>query len=148
MKNGWKADNIDLKIFSPESLKYPPFFSKKVLFTWSTSINKKGNNFACCSMKNKCRKLIFLLFSSSRVDLFVKKQNCRNLSLISHALFFEPPLSPYKPNVMNDKYLLVTFPANTQQLRFMWASYWFLRAIETTALRSVFTGKWPNYISG
>ena len=33
-------------------------------------------------MKNKCRKLIFLLFSSSRVDLFVKKQNCRNLSLI------------------------------------------------------------------
>ena len=29
-------------------------------------------------MKNKCRKLIFLLFSSSRVDLFVKKQNCRN----------------------------------------------------------------------
>ena len=33
-------------------------------------------------MKNKCRKLIFLLFSSSGVDLFVKKQNCRNLSLI------------------------------------------------------------------
>ena len=33
-------------------------------------------------MKNECRKLIFLLFSSSRVDLFVKKQNCRNLSLI------------------------------------------------------------------
>ena len=33
-------------------------------------------------MKNKCRKLIFLLFSSSRVDLFVKKQNWRNLSLI------------------------------------------------------------------
>ena len=33
-------------------------------------------------MKNKCRKLIFLLFSSSRVDLFVKKYNCQNLSLI------------------------------------------------------------------
>ena len=33
-------------------------------------------------MKNECRKLIFLLFSSSRVDLFVKKQNCRSLSLI------------------------------------------------------------------
>ena len=30
MRNGWKADNIDVKIFSPESLKYPPFFSKKV----------------------------------------------------------------------------------------------------------------------
>ena len=34
-------------------------------------------------MKNKCRKLIFVLFSSNRVDLFVKKQNCRNLSLIA-----------------------------------------------------------------
>ena len=33
-------------------------------------------------MNNKCRKLIFLLFSSSGVDHFVKKQNCRNLSLI------------------------------------------------------------------
>ena len=146
VKNGWKADNIDLKIFSPESLKYPPFFSKKVpFFIFSPdrlALTKK------VTILHKCRKLIFLLFSSSRVDLFVKKQNCRNLSLISHALFFEPPLSPYKPNVMNDKYLLVTFPANTQQLRFMWASYWFLRAIETTALRSVFTGKWPNYISG
>ena len=88
VRNGWKADNIDVKIFSPESLKCPPFFSKKYLFwlfTWSTSINKKGNNFACCSMKNKCRKLIFLLFSSSRVDLFVKKQNCQNLSLIGSA---------------------------------------------------------------
>ena len=38
-----------------------------------------------CSMKNKWRKLIFLLFSGSRVDLFVKKQNCRNLSLIFSA---------------------------------------------------------------
>ena len=34
-------------------------------------------------MKNKCRKLICLLFSSSRVNLFVKNQNCRNLSLIN-----------------------------------------------------------------
>ena len=33
-------------------------------------------------MKNKCRQLIFLLFSSRRVDLFLEKQNCRNLSLI------------------------------------------------------------------
>ena len=33
-------------------------------------------------MKNEGRKFIFLLFSSSRVDLFVKKRNCRNLSLI------------------------------------------------------------------
>ena len=32
VRNGGKADNIDVKIFSPESLKYPPFFSKKVLF--------------------------------------------------------------------------------------------------------------------
>ena len=39
-------------------------------------------------MKNKCRKLIFLLFSSSRVDLFVKKQNCRNLSLIENGFYF------------------------------------------------------------
>ena len=39
-------------------------------------MNKKG-------MKNKFRNIIFLLFSSSRVDLFVKKQNCRNLSLIN-----------------------------------------------------------------
>ena len=37
-------------------------------------------------MKNKCRKLIFLLFSSSRVNLFVQKQNCRNLSLILFCL--------------------------------------------------------------
>ena len=39
-------------------------------------------------MKNKCRKFIFLLFSSSRVDLFVKKQNCRNHSLIQIPTFF------------------------------------------------------------
>ena len=32
VRNGWKADNIDVKIFSPESLKYPPFFSKKAPF--------------------------------------------------------------------------------------------------------------------
>ena len=32
VRNGWKADNIEVKIFSPESLKYPPFFSKKVPF--------------------------------------------------------------------------------------------------------------------
>ena len=32
VRNGWKADNIDNKIFSPESLKYPPIFSKKVPF--------------------------------------------------------------------------------------------------------------------
>lgn len=38
-------------------------------------------------------------------------------------IFFEPPLSPYKPNVMNDKYLLVTFPTNKRQLRFMCVSY-------------------------
>ena len=75
MRNGSKADNIDVKIFSPESLKCPPL-------TKMPSINKKGNNFACCSMNNKCRKLVFLLFSSSRVDLCVKKQNFRNLSLI------------------------------------------------------------------
>ena len=37
-------------------------------------------------MKNKCRKSIFLLFSSSRVNLFVQKQNCRNLSLILFCL--------------------------------------------------------------
>ena len=32
VRNGWKVDNIDVKIFSLESLKYPPFFSKKVPF--------------------------------------------------------------------------------------------------------------------
>jgi len=32
VRNGWKADNIDIKIFSPESLKYPPYYSKKVPF--------------------------------------------------------------------------------------------------------------------
>ena len=32
VRNGWKAGNIDNKIFSPESLKYPPIFSKKVPF--------------------------------------------------------------------------------------------------------------------
>ena len=42
-------------------------------------------------MKNKCRKLIFLLFSSSRVDRFVKKQNCRNLSLIITLCWFKDP---------------------------------------------------------
>ena len=33
VRNGWKVDNIDVEIFSLESLKYPPFyFSKKVPF--------------------------------------------------------------------------------------------------------------------
>ena len=32
VRDGWKLDNIDVKIFSLESLKYLPFFSKKVPF--------------------------------------------------------------------------------------------------------------------
>ena len=36
VRDGWKVDNIDVKISSLESLKYPPFFSKKVpLFNFS-----------------------------------------------------------------------------------------------------------------
>ena len=86
----WEMDEkrtiLTLKLFSPESLKYPPFFSKKVpFFIFSPdrlALTKK------VTILHKCRKLIFLLFSSSRVDLFVKNQNCRNLSLI---------LPPQKP---------------------------------------------------
>ena len=47
-----------------------------------TSIDKKGNKFAFCSSENECRNLVFLLVLTSRVELFVKKNNCRNLSLI------------------------------------------------------------------
>ena len=32
VRNGWKVDNIDVKIFSLESLKWPPFFPKKLPF--------------------------------------------------------------------------------------------------------------------
>lgn len=36
-------------------------------------MNTKVNNFAFCSMKNEYRNLIFLLFSTSRVDFLGKK---------------------------------------------------------------------------
>ena len=48
-------------------------------------MDKKGNNFAYCSTENECRNLVFLLVLTSRVELFVKKCNCRNLSLIQDA---------------------------------------------------------------
>ena len=49
-------------------------------------MDKKGNNFAFCSTENECRNLVFLLVLTSRIELFVKKYNCRNLSLIRTAV--------------------------------------------------------------
>ena len=54
-------------------------------------------------MSNKCRKLIFLLFSSSRVDLFVKKQNCQNLSLIHKVVWIAQSGEDSHTQVADDK---------------------------------------------
>ena len=51
--------------------------SRKTKFLHSFSV---GQN--VCSTENECRNLVFLLVLTSRVELFVKKYNCRNLSLI------------------------------------------------------------------
>ena len=89
MRNGWRADNIDVKISFTRNLKIPDFFFKKrylfLTFNKNDKHRQKGNNFAYCSTENECRNLVFLLVLTNRVELFVKKYNCRNLSLIQDA---------------------------------------------------------------
>ena len=77
VRNGWKANNINVKMSFTRKLKIPDFFFIKKYLFLSFNLNdnhrKKGNNFAVCSTENECRNLVFLPFWTSTVDLFVKK---------------------------------------------------------------------------
>ena len=76
VRNGWRADNIDVKISFTRKLKIPEFFfsTQKYLFLTFDLNDKKGINFAFCSTENECRNLVFLLILTSRVGLNVRKK--------------------------------------------------------------------------
>ena len=76
VRNGWSADNIDVKISFTRKLKIPEFFffKTKVPFLNFWPKRQNGNNFAFCSTENECRNLVFLLILTSRVGLNVRKK--------------------------------------------------------------------------
>ena len=79
---------IDVKVSFTRKLNIPDLFFKKRYLFITFNLNdkhrqKKGNNFAFCSTESEYRNFVFLLVLTSRIELFIKKYNCRNLSLIA-----------------------------------------------------------------
>ena len=73
VRNGWRADNIDVKISFNRKLKIPDFFFKKrylfLTFNLNDKHRQKRQQFCILFYGKWMQKLVFLLFSTSRVDL-------------------------------------------------------------------------------
>ena len=77
VRNGWRADNIDVKISFTRKLKIPDFFFNKrylfLTFILNDKHRQKRYQFCILSYGEWTHNLVFLLVLTSRVDLFVKK---------------------------------------------------------------------------